>query len=626
MPKKKGDSQQFVPRTPAQVVENLAASLGVRNDKRFKRFWEFEPIPATIPWFQNTKSINGLIGANKSAKTTHEIMKAIMHYTGLIPPAIRLIYPERSWPAIHRARHVRVICQDYTKHWPETIEPLFTDNDKWGMLPKAWANWDSDEHMFHGPDGSWLSIMSIDPTKKTDPNVLRGPHVDFTYVDEESTYLAYTESLARNAVLDDGPREVDLGWCPQSGLQHWQIEELYVRAYNLKTHERLPDEEQSPLHNILRLGMTDNPYISAQAIEDYAATLKSFEYDYRVKGIPTARSDDPFFDIEQLDNWYREPVWSRGDPYHVEIIEVDRQAGVFQAKLVKPNTADTGDDDCWRFWEMPQNGEKYLGILDSAEGRPGSDFQCCDIWRTTKDGRSCPPVQVGQFHRREAEPDVVAEEAVCVCTIFGECLFVFERNNTAGGIVTEVVRNYCNNYSRQSRQREVLPEDIGLLGWHTEHTNKPTGCTEAYRMCQEWKTRYKGFCGIRSEHTLTDMQSFEDKIEHDKNGVSRRVLRAREGAFDDCVTCFYIMAYIVRLQSELLTVARISATDAKSDYQSILENHSQAVSSEVNGKFGNMRKEPTLSEVFKGKGGEKRDRKDTRYEKIYGRRSGKRVH
>ena len=140
-------------------------------------------------------------------------------------------------------------------------------------------------------------------------------------------------------------------------------------------------------------------------------------------------------------------------------------------------------------------------------------------------------------------------------------------------------------------------------------------------MCQEWKTRYKGYCGVNSEFTLLDMMSFEDKIDHDKNGVAKRVLKAREGAFDDCVTCFYIMAYVVRLQSELLTVSRISAKAPDESYSSLLENQSNTLSHELNGKFGNMKKRPSLSEVSKGKGRSSTTRTDTRYEKIYGRRS-----
>ena len=50
-------------------------------------------------------------------------MKAVMVYTGMVPPGLRELYPH-PLPQ-NRGRHVRIVVRDYVKHYPENIELLF---------------------------------------------------------------------------------------------------------------------------------------------------------------------------------------------------------------------------------------------------------------------------------------------------------------------------------------------------------------------------------------------------------------------------------------------------------------------------------------------------------------------
>jgi len=592
--KKQGDPRQSAPMSPGQAIADLAASLTMMSDPRFKRFYNYCPAPAVIPWFRKTKPVNFLVGANKAMKTTIGIFKCIMVYTGIVPPALRSCYPVEI--PVNRPRHVRIIVQNYSKHWPETIRPLLMDDDEYGMLPKVWSQYDNAEHMFYGPDGSWLSIMAVDPSQKTDPYDLRGPLVDHTYIDEETTEVAYKESLTRNATLNDGPQSVDLGWCPQSGNDHWQVKDLYALAYDLKSHERLADEQQSPFHNGLRLSMKDNPSITPEKVAQFVSTLKTWEYNYRVLGIPSARAEDPFFQLAILDKWDREKRCTPGERCRLVQLEVDREEGIFRGMLVPEKFADA-DAPLWEVWEWPIAGEKYIGTMDSGEGIRTGDFHAIDFWRCTEKGVACPPVQCAQLHTRSIGPDIAAIEALCVCGLFGECLFAWENNNTSGGVVTEVARNYQNNYTRGARDRSELPEEDTLLGWHTNPFNKPAALTETYRMVDQWENRYGGICGIRSQTTLNEMMKYEDRIEKNKNGDTMRILGAGKGAHDDTVTALYVMVYISRLQSDLLTVCTVSVTPSRNSYDSLLERHASEVDATATGRFAKMKPQPSIKQL-----------------------------
>lgn len=595
--KKPGDPQRTSAPSFDAMIAEMAETLSSAGDARFQRFWNFRPIPVCQTWLARTKRTNVLVGSNKSGKTTTGVWKAICIYTGLVAPEIRSMWPASDKIPTTRPRRVRIIVQDYTKHWPETIRPLLLDDDKWGMLPKAWAqNYNPDEHIFYGPDGSFLSIMAINP-KEQDENkiatILRGPLIDHTYIDELQKRAVYTESLTRNATLRDGPRSVDLGFCPQEGFD-WTWEDLYKLGYNPQTDEERPEDQHHPDVNIMRVSMKDNPAISQENIAEYIRTLKPWEVAYRVDGKYSARAGDPYFSIPTVLEWQKAGVIRPGDQYIITDKEVKPEDGVFDGELKKV-TMPTNDDDhnVWEVWETPRDAEYYLMTVDTAEGHKDSDFAVGDIWRCSKEKRIDVnhPVQCAQFRKRRIKPGDFIEECLCMATIYGEIMVAYEVNNTSGGTVRDRSRNYVNLYKRIVGKKEV-EDETEFLGWYTDTYNKPAALEEAYHLTIAWTPET---CGIRSKATADEMVAYQEKIERDaKTGLARRVFQPVQGMHDDTITTLYVMAYILRLQNEVLTLSDLSGTRPISDEdkESLLEAKAHAKAKRV---APTLRKQPSIN-------------------------------
>ncbi len=583
------DPQTISSSTPYMGLINQHPTIitSIRESvKGLEPVWDFE-----VPKWHNYLAA-GVINHN-SGKTTTSIFKAICIYTGMVPPGVRDLW-DVDMP-INRSRRIRIICQDYTKHWPETIKPLLLSED-FGMLPDAWSkNYDPDEHIFYGPDESMLSIMAINPREAVDPNVLRGPLIDHTYIDEKQQRTIYTETLVRSASLREGPRSVDLGYCPQDGYD-WTWEDFFCRAYNPQTLKRRPDEEQPPELNVLRISMRDNPSIRRTDIDEFVASLKPWEIAYRVDGNYAQATGNPYFNLDIIHEWRKAGKFKRGDLYQVKRTAEDVEDGDFQGRLekVKGIVPDYSRNNIWQVWEPPKDGEYYMMTVDTAEGNPKSDFQVADIWRCSEDGSitTSRPVQVAQFRKRLIRPGELIIECCCMANVYGDCLLVYETNNTSGGTVRDRSRNYVNLYRRVMGRTEIERQSE-TLGWHTDYMSKPSALEEADKLMKIWAMSGDGFVGIRSPHTADDMMTFEETVEKNTKGVNIRTYGAQHGSFDDCVTTFFMMAYVLRLQNEMLTIANISPDNTVKPYESSLEKKAQSVPK----RFSALRKQPSLRQL-----------------------------
>jgi len=553
---------------------DLASNISGEGDPRFQRFWNYKPTPKICDWLAKSKKVNVLVGANKSMKTTMGVLKAIVVYTGIVPPAMRKAWVHSDLLPINRPRHVRIIVQNYSKHWPETIRPLLLDDEAWGMLPKTWAqNYNPEEHTFYGPDGSYLSIISVDPhqsSKDRIASILRGPIMDHTYIDELNAREVYTESLTRNATAPDGPATVDLGFCPQEGYD-WTYEDLYLTGYH-RSDEKKPEDECNPTINVLRVGMKDNPSVSQAAVDAYINTLKPWEVAYRVYGKYSRRAGDPFYDVATLDKWKQQGKFSDGEPYCLINKKIDVEEGTFDARIVKADPmADEEIENVWRFWEQPKNGEYYMMVIDSAEGHKDGDWNNADIWRCSHDGQIDInfPVQVAQFHKQLIKPGDFIEECCCMANRWGEILLVYEVNNTSGGVVRDRSRNYPNLYTRLSEKKEIQ-DQTRYLGWYSDVMSKPAALEESYALMRMWDD---DSVGLRSNTSVDEMLSYEERIE--RNDITQKGKRVfgpvGTGLHDDTVSTFYIMSYVLRFQKEFLTESDLSDKAESEQYVSPLE-------------------------------------------------------
>jgi len=586
--KKIGDRAKVAPRSFGQLLQTYARELSV-PDERFNRFYEYEPIPLLMQdggFFRDKRRIKAICGANKASKTWAGVIEAVMVYTGIVPRALRGVYPHKI-PT--RPRHVRIIVQDYSKHWAETIRPILTGAD-YGMLPEAWSDYNEQEHMFVGPDGSYLSIVAIDPTEKTDPNILRGPQIDHTMIDEINTEVAFAESFARSASLKSGPRTLTLTYCPQNGYACWTYDRIYAAAYDKLSKRKLPLEKQHPDIFCQVVKMRDNPSITEETIRSYVATFRDWEIPYRVDGEYSQRASNPYFHMDTLLKWEKENRCFEGVPVRVVEGKIDVDLGKFESKIELAK-ANRDEDAIWRMWDEPTEKHKYACLVDPAEGNKDSDFSVCDIWDLTD--RS-DVFQVAQLRTRALKPGAFAVQCGCMATQFG-ALIVPETNNTAGGIVIDRLRNYQNLYRRISAGR-VSEEESERLGFHTGPMNKGTILEDLYKLLQRHAQNNK--CPIRSKDTLLEMLAYEEQIQRDKFGVSRCVWAARLGAHDDTVMTAALAARICVHEYSKLGTCVLSRKLIQEPLTK-MEKEAKADSSTTGGAYQNMKKKPNLMDLRK---------------------------
>lgn len=610
MPKQSGSLQRFRQQTPEDIILQTVEDLDASGDSRFQRFFNYKPLPALMEWWASTKKVNAIAGANRSGKSTSGIVKAIMVYTGIIPDALQGVYP---WHIPrHRPRRVVLVVQDYTKHWPLVLQQMLLSEDM-GMLPRLWSgDYDPQEHTFYGPDGidgeprtgSFLSVIACDPSIGDDvlPTQLRGPQVDHALADEITTRAVFTELVARSAAIQDGPGTVDYVYCPQEGTGKWDYKEIYGASYDLRTNRRLPPEKQHPQINCVRISMRDNPSITPENLQKQIDSYRDHERAYRVEGMYSDHAESPFFNMDMLYDWERSGRLKEGAAFECVIEKVDVETGEFTGKMQPSRLRDFWNiENLWQVWEEPIPGETYLLTLDAGEGKK-KDWHSADVWRISHerkiDSSQHKPVQVAQFHKNTGEPDVVADMCGIVANWYGGCLLAFERNNTCGGTVYGRLHYYPNCYRRAKIKDDTISEDQ-KIGWFTDAVNKPEACHNAKRIVEDWKARFGDFCGLNSIETLYDILAFEDRIILGENGRRKRLLAAKKGSHDDCVTSLWIMAYILTNQKYLLTPMPERSTSRANEYISPLEQKAAQSAGRTHEHFPHLTARPSMREIMR---------------------------
>jgi len=465
----------------------------------------------------------------------------------------------------HRPRHVRIIVQNYSKHWPETIRPLLLGDPETGgegMLPEAWSDWDEATHMFSGPDGSYLSIIAVDPHENVDPNILRGPLMDHTLIDEINQECVWTESLTRSAALPHGPKTVTFVYCPQEGYDCWHYEQIYGACYDRLTKKRKPPSRCPKAIFSQKITMRDNPSISDEEIQTLIESMRPWEVAFRVHGEYSHRTGNPYFQMEQIIKWER--LTANGEPYIVTEDEVDIDRGVFVGSMLpimEEHTLYGAEYDelvhpVWRVWEKPIHGEKYVLTADIAEGHPKSDFQVADVWKCRDQKR---PVQVAQLRIRELKPGFFGQNCCCLAYCYGNCLVVPESLNAGQAFIDRTMR-YENLYTRITfgNQEERQTQK---LGWSTNRSTKGPMLENAYKLLAQYsvtKTEDGSmFSPFRSRATLNELQSFEEKIIRRKDGTTKREWSGRPGTHDDCVIAAAIALRIINHEYEKISTCNI---------------------------------------------------------------------
>lgn len=537
---------------------------------------------------RSPKKTKVFCGANRSGKTLTGVFEAIMVYTGIIPPSLQGVYP---YVLPRRSRKVKIIVQDYTKHWPLTIRPmLLGDPDKGmeGMLPLAWSDFDEEEHIFYGPDGSMLSIDAVDPREDVDPNRLRGPGLDHTLIDERTVRAAYTESLLRGSALKDGPRTVTLCFCPQDGLEDWTYTDFYLTNFDGVTDERLAEKESHPDIHVECVDMRDNPGITAQEIEKVTASLKPWEVAYRVHGRYSQRAANAYFDMDQLLKWQTEHRTSEGIAVRLNVQKQDTDAGVFLAALELPDKFDETLEPVWRVWKTPEPGHKYCLAADAAEGNVESDFQEASVWDCTAVDKIH---QVAQLHIRTLKAGEFGVQCACLATLYGKCMIVPEAQSVGGGMFIDRIRNYPNLYHRITVGKDEEIE-TDKLGWHTNDSTKGPMLELLYKTLGHMAAQ--GHCPVRSRFTLVELMAYEERvIRRGFNQTVQVIWAAKRHQHDDCVMEMAIAFKVAIHENDKLLSLRLKPVVVDSPELTEMEKKAGVMAGERR-PFAGLKKKPSL--------------------------------
>lgn len=608
MPKKFDDvnSRKHIPMRDLNI--SFARKLK-STDSRLECFLSFRPPPVYLRkdgYFQTKRKTKAICGANKAFKTSVALWEDVMIYTGMIPAALRGVYAfekdleEMTQGKNRRPRHVRIIVQDYSKAFPETIEPMLLGDPEIGgrgFLPEAWSEYDKEKHMFFGPDGSFLSIMSVDPTQKIDPRKLRGPLIDHTHICENSLQVAYSESLTRSVGLTNGPCDVTFEYCPQDGFEDWTYTDIYSQVYDTKTDEPMPIEKQNDAIFVQRVTMRDNPAMKESEIEAIEKSIPPYQVAFRIHGKYSSMAMNPYFHMDMLQEWYKGNETSDGAPYYFKNEEVDTERGIFKGEftLDRSKEIDEKTSPLWRVWEGARKGEKYVLSCDTAMGNVDSDYQCADVLRLLNFGTFIAFFQVAQLRMRVLKPGDFAIQCAMMANYFGSCLVIPEVMGESGGTFVDRIRRYDNLYTRlgaPTKQNNDKP--VKKLGWHTDRYNKPLMLETLYKTLQNCYGL--GFCPVNSQFTLSEMMSFEERVVKDKmNDHMRTEWGNRPGAHDDSVISVSIGNRIIVAEKDRISTCNISDGLLEPDYVSKLESDAKQ---EAGGRaFQNIKPQMKLEDL-----------------------------
>jgi hypothetical protein len=592
--------QQQAAQSIGEIALEFARDIN-RPDLRFHQFWNYKPIPALMDWFASPRKTKAIIGSPKSTKTWAATFESIMVYTGMIPPSLQGIYPHKI--PTNRPRHVRIIVMSYATHWPETLRPILLGDPEHGghgMLPEQWSDWNEKEHMFTGPDGSYLSILSANPDEVGFPRHVRSAEIDHTQIDDLNTREVWQESLSRGVSLPDGPKTVSLNFVPQEGFQCWTYESIFKACFDPATGRKLPVEKQNESIYVAQIGVDDNPSISIEEKTNLRNSMQPWELPYRYYGKYSDMAANPYFHRESLELWAKSPLVTEGVPCEVIEKVVDVERGEFQGELriLKDSAIDNEKQHVWRVWEMPEAGQKYVLSVDISDGMMLSDPQAASVWKCTDPHK---PVQVAQLRKKGIMPGDYAQQACCMGNIYGDCLLIPESVAFAAGTFIDRCRNYRNNYKRLTAMEKEREAPTEKIGFSTNKSTKPLILENAYRMIQEMAMT--GHCPIRSATTLAELFSFERRIMKGRSNNAFIDYGAKKGLHDDTVMELAIGWRIIAHEGHKITACR-KIKEMKQSLPVTLQNLHElekklegTISASGRNSFSQMKRVGSLSEL-----------------------------
>jgi len=576
--KKLGDQSVRPVASIDQVIDDMALSLE-EQPPRLKAFWDYKPIPlymgepsfstvAEEGFFRTKKKIRALCAGNRSCKTYTALYELIMIYTGIIPPALQGIYPwEQSLKDClpggkhPHARRCRIVVQNYTTHWATALRPILLQQEQdqdTGLLPEGWDDWNGDEHLFTGPDGSLLHIYSADPRENVNPIFLRGGAFDATVIDEPNSQTVFEESVARTISVPHGLGFVTLSYCPEDGFESWHYKDIYKKCYDFNTYEPLPPEKVDPEIFVQVATPMDNPSTTEDGLRAMKAACRPWQILSKVHGRYSAQGENSFFPVGILSDWQVKPDLNGFYEYaEFDMANVCEQDGEFEAEVnwldrnEGDGIAEREDRPIWKVWHKPEDGHKYVMTADCAAGRKDSDYQVSDIWDATD---YTNVFQVAQLRIKKLTILDFSAQCAVMGTYYGDILIAPEAE-TFGAAFIDNIREYPNIYERTNISSRIDNQDERKYGWSSNKHSKLNmleNLDQFLKKCQEQK-----YIPLRSLHTLNELVAYQEKLKTSHDGVTKRTWGAKSGMNDDTVTTAGIAIWIIRKEYEKLSVSHL---------------------------------------------------------------------
>lgn len=238
----------------------LGLSEGLKEASVAPNIKKYKPHAKQFEFHSSLKKKKLYIGGNRSGKTTGGVTEAIWRATCRHPyrPDLNAIGPNRG----------RVIAVDFVNGVEKIILPQY----KQWVYPSAlrghsWESaYDKQLKTLHFSNGSTIEFMSYDQ----DLDKFAGTSRHWIHFDEEPPHPVYVENLAR--IIDtDGDFWITM--TPVEGIT-WVYDELYEK------HHNNPD---SPVL-IIEINSLENPYLSANALENFLNSVDEDEVTARIKG------------------------------------------------------------------------------------------------------------------------------------------------------------------------------------------------------------------------------------------------------------------------------------------------------------------------------------------------------
>ena len=221
---------------------------------------QYRPHPKQERFHRSEKKIKLYIGGNRSGKSVGGVIEDLYW--------LRKNHPYKRLPiAPSEPTRGRVCAVDFVQGIDKIILPLFAQwTPKSMLLHGSWTqSYDKSHRTLTFTNGSFVEFLSYDQ----DLDKFAGTSRHFVHEDEEPPKDVHDENMAR---LIDTNGHLWMTMTPVEGMT-WVYDAIYE-----------PGVLGHRLYDVVVVDMTENPYLSQQAITDFLDTLDENDIEARVHG------------------------------------------------------------------------------------------------------------------------------------------------------------------------------------------------------------------------------------------------------------------------------------------------------------------------------------------------------